>query len=56
MAQSKPKKTDLKSQFLHELITAYTYWASIGTTEADEYALAYERLINAFTLPPEDEK
>lgn len=46
---------DMKGTFLAELIERYQYWSAIGTTQADEYALAYERLINSFTLP-EDEK
>ena len=52
------KKTsaELKAQYLQELTAAYVYWSSLGTTEADEYAENYERMINMVTTPEEDGK
>lgn len=54
---AKPKQgKDMKGEFLSELVERYNYWHSIGTTEADNYASAYERLICAFTMPDDDKK
>jgi len=48
------KKTNLKSEFLTELVECYTYWSDQPEQEAQEYAAAYEKLINAFTTPEEE--
>ncbi len=50
------KKSTYKADLLAELVERYTYWSSIGTDEATEYAAAYERMICMFTTPEEDNK
>jgi hypothetical protein len=51
MPVKKKPGEDLKSIFLAELIERYTYWAAIDDKQAQEYAVAYEKLINVFTTP-----
>jgi len=48
---AKPK--DQKSEFLKELVDRYAYWKD---KKCDEFALAYERMIYAFTSPEPPKK
>ena len=42
---------DAKSEFLMELITNRNKWANRNEPGCADYAMAYERLIYAFTTP-----
>ena len=54
--KKKKARTDLKSEFLAELSERYTYWKDKPEEEAEEYALAYERMIHGLTAPEEEDK
>lgn len=46
----RPAPVSDKAEFLKNLADDYAYWAAKGNVE---YATAYERLLFAYTMPPQ---
>jgi hypothetical protein len=55
LTKNKKQVSNLKAEFLQELIANYTKWQANPDPEAQEYAAAYLKLINVFSTPNDKE-